>query len=169
MSTSSEISGACNSAIFDRGLVQRRTRGALGVHTTHKIQCRQIRASIKFQSVAGSTLSGNWITSRLPVGELLRTAFERTRNPIACAVRMFSTPRGQLGLLILNFRGCFKALRGPSSYSLVKFLQEPSSGIFHRFQFSPVLCASVAHEEQHRRRNVGNGQTCIGEFRNVVR
>lgn len=136
---SSEISGACNSAIFDRGLVQSRTRGALGVHM-HKIQCRQIRASIKFKSVAGFTLSGNWITSRLPVGELLRTAFERTRNPIARAVRIFSTPRGQLGLLILNFCRAFKAAGKPSLLrALVQLRQKSTSGVFHTLFLAPVL------------------------------
>jgi hypothetical protein len=60
---------------------------------------------------------------------------------------------------VLNFCRPHVAAGKPSSLnSLLKHRQEPRSGIFSRFQFSPVLMWSVAHERNHRRRN---GQSAV--------
>jgi hypothetical protein len=126
-----------------------RTRGALGTETLHKIQCRQFRASIKFQSTPFSPLR-RVIASLLQAGELLRRSVEPTQTPRAPLLRIFSARRGQLRLLISNSFGALKALRSLLSDALVQFLQEPTSRVFHTFSLSPALSrVPVVHGSNH--------------------
>jgi hypothetical protein len=79
---------------------------------------------------------------------------------LAIPAALFSKPyKGPCGLLICKLRGAFQALRSLTFLNpLLKHRQEPRSGIFSRFQFSPVLLCSVAHGCNHRRRN---GQSAV--------
>ena len=128
---------------------------------------------VRNQSAAVFPTSGGVIAAFLP---RLRRLAARTLErfvPLVCAralAAIFSRIRRDTRPGLLNFCRAFKAAGKPSLLrALVQHPQKSGRSVFHRFQFSPVLCASVAHDKQHRRRNVGNGQTCIGEFRNVVR
>ena len=110
---------------------------------------------------------GNWIATVPPLGGVnWRTAREIWVCVLSIAVRAFS--RGQR--LITNSRGGFKALRSLLLRNpLIPLRQEPTSGRFHRLVFPPVPLLSAAHDEQHAARSIVNGQTSVGEFRNVVR
>lgn len=48
----------------------------------------------------------------------------------------------------------------PSLSSLVHDANQPTRGIFHRFQFSPVLSVQLVHKGQYRRRI---GQSAVKE------
>src|SRR6185369_3422776 len=126
------------SALF-KEIVRSRTRGSLETETLHKTQCREFRASIKFQSAAVSSPFGSVIASILPDWRRLRTAFERTRTPSARAVRIFV--RGQR--TICNF--CRPHTPAGKVFSFLRALvqdaNQTASRIFHAFSFTPVHSA----------------------------
>lgn len=153
--TSTKSPGACNSAICSESASGIRTRGALGVHTMHKIHTRQIRASVRLQSVACHRFGD--VISAVPSPRRSRLA--RAWSDIPNLVARLGPLFGRGLLPIVNLCRAFKAAGKPSFLcSLLKHRQEPRSGIFHTFSLSPVLCRSVAHERNHdrgRRRDVG--------------
>jgi hypothetical protein len=63
----------------------------------------------------------------------------------------------------LNFRGALTALRNRIS-ARVQLRQKTTRGLFKSLSAFRVC---VAHDEQHRRKGIGNAGIQVGEFRNV--
>jgi hypothetical protein len=63
----------------------------------------------------------------------------------------------------LNFRGALTALRNRNS-ARVQLRQKTTRGLFKSLSAFRVC---VAHDEQHRRKGIGNAGIQVGEFRNV--
>jgi hypothetical protein len=124
-----------------------RTRGALGTETLHKIQCRQFRASIKFQSTPFSPLR-RVIASLLQAGELLRRSVEPTQTPGAPLLRIFV--RGQRTICNLSPAQVLAGRVFSFLRSLVQHPEKSGRSVAHAFSLAPAfLPVPVVHGSNH--------------------
>lgn len=125
---------------------------------------QQARNPASHQSTAVSTPVSGVIATFLPEWRSLRTAFERTRNPIARAVRIFL--QGHAGTS--NLCRAFEAAGKPFLRALFQSPEKPLSVAFVLCRPNPSLLA-VDHGNDHDSRRDANARNLIGEVRNVVR
>lgn len=119
--------------------------------------------------VRGMSGTGAWNHGRhastpsaalIPLGSAIRSGLLLPATVFAGSLLPFW--RGSR--LSLNSVGPFQAARRLSA--LVKFCQEPASGLSKSFQVLPSL---LRHDRNHDGRNVGNVRKSVGEIRNVER
>jgi hypothetical protein len=154
------LRGVYRGAICEGMFARSRARGASRpqTETLHKIHCLQFRASVHFQSVP--------VVS--PVGCVIAAVLPRWREARSLR-RILSRVASRFGPnLFRRFTAagtCFSFLR-----SLLKFFQEPRSGVTYALNLAPAfLSVPAVHVTNMAQERSENAEIKAGNIRNVVR